>query len=38
MMQGMGIEPEVFSSSNTDGGDEVNEAFIRKYRGEIRIL
>ena len=33
-----GFEPEVFASSNVDGGDEVNEAYIRKYRGQIRML
>ncbi|MCQ2475268.1 MAG: SIS domain-containing protein [Clostridia bacterium] len=33
-----GVVPEVFSSSNVDGGDEVNEVFVRKYRGKIRSL
>lgn len=33
-----GIMPEVFSSSNVDGGDAVNEAFIEKYRGIIKSL
>ena len=33
-----GVTPEVFASSNIDGGDEINEAFVRKYRGEIRSL
>lgn len=26
-----GVEPEVFASANTEGGDKVNERFIRKY-------
>ena len=33
-----GITPEVFSSSNVDGGDAVNEAFINKYKGIIKSL
>ena len=33
-----GYMPEVFSSSNVDGGDEINEAYIRKYSGEIKAL
>lgn len=33
-----GYVPEVFSSSNVDGGDAVNEAFLRKYRGKIKSL
>ncbi len=33
-----GFMPEVFSSSNVDGGDEVNEAFVKKYRGIIKSL
>lgn len=33
-----GITPEVFSSSNVDGGDAVNEAFIKKYKGKIKSL
>lgn len=33
-----GITPEVFSSSNVDGGDEVNEAFLKKYRDKIKSL
>ena len=33
-----GITPEVFSSSNVDGGDAINEAFIEKYRGTIKSL
>ena len=32
------VTPEVFSSSNVDGGDEVNEAFLKKYMGKIRSL
>ena len=33
-----GYVPEVFSSSNVDGGDEINEAYIKKYSGEIKAL
>lgn len=33
-----GYTPEVFKSGNVDGGDEANERYIQKYRGEIRIL
>ena len=33
-----GASPEVFASSNIDGGDEINEAFLEKYRGRIRFL
>lgn len=33
-----GRDPEVFKSSNVDGGDAVNEAFIEKYKKQIRIL
>lgn len=33
-----GIEPDVFSSSNVDGGDEINNRYIKKYSGEIRHL
>lgn len=33
-----GVTPEVFSSSNVDGGDEVNEAFLKKYKDKIRSL
>lgn len=33
-----GCTPEVFSSSNVDGGDAVNQVFIDKYRGSIRSL
>jgi uncharacterized phosphosugar-binding protein len=34
----MGIKPEVFSSSNSDEGEEHNEALIRKYKGRIKGL
>lgn len=30
--------PEVFSSSNVDGGDAINEAYIKKYTGKIKSL
>ena len=33
-----GYTPEVFSSSNVDGGDEVNKVFIDKYKGKIKSL
>jgi uncharacterized phosphosugar-binding protein len=33
-----GFTPEVFSSSNVDGGDAVNEAFLQKYRDKIKSL
>ncbi|MPN61899.1 hypothetical protein SDC9_209645 [bioreactor metagenome] len=33
-----GFVPEVFASSNVDGGDEINHQFIKKYRGEIKSL
>lgn len=33
-----GIEPEVFRSSNVDGGDEVNRLLIERYRREIPML
>ncbi|HZK21925.1 MAG TPA: SIS domain-containing protein [Oscillospiraceae bacterium] len=33
-----GITPEVWSSSNVDGGDEINEEFIKKYKGDIISL
>jgi len=33
-----GEEIEVFSSSNVDGGDEINEAYIKKFTGDIRPL
>lgn len=33
-----GVLPEVFSSSNVDGGDAINKAFIDKYKGRIRSL
>ena len=32
-----GVTPEVFSSSNVDGGDEINQGFIEKYK-DIRHL
>ena len=33
-----GREIEFFASSNIDGGDEINEKLIEKYRGVIRGL
>ena len=33
-----GFTPEVFSSSNVDGGDEINNAYIAKYKKEIKSL
>lgn len=37
-VQQAGKKPEVFCSSNVDGGDEINEAYIEKYRSTIRML
>lgn len=33
-----GAAPEVFCSSNVDGGDEINSRYIRQYRGTIPML
>lgn len=33
-----GYTPEVFSSSNVDGGDVINEAYINKYKDIIKSL
>ncbi len=33
-----GFTPEVFCSSNVDGGDEINAALIAKYKNKIRSL
>ncbi len=38
LMVADGYTPEVFSSSNVDGGDEINNAYIAKYRKEIKSL
>ena len=38
MMVADGYTPEVFSSSNVDGGDEINNAFVKKYIKEIKSL
>ena len=38
MMVADGFMPEVFSSSNVDGGDEINDAYVRKYSKEIKAL
>ncbi len=38
IMVNEGFTPEVFSSSNVDGGDEINEAYVRKYIKEIKSL
>lgn len=38
LLHSRGIRPEVFCSSNVDGGDEINESFITKYRGQIPFL
>jgi len=32
------VVPEVFLSSNVDGGDEINAKYIEKYKNEIRSL
>ncbi|WP_194974303.1 sugar isomerase domain-containing protein [Aquiflexum lacus] len=34
----MGLKPEVFSSSNSDEGEEHNEALIKKYKGIVKGL
>ncbi|MBO7375883.1 MAG: SIS domain-containing protein [Clostridia bacterium] len=33
-----GLKPEVFSSSNVDGGDVINHEYIKKYNRDIPIL
>jgi uncharacterized phosphosugar-binding protein/N-acetylglucosamine kinase-like BadF-type ATPase len=33
-----GIDPEVFASSNTVGGDEINATLIARYQGKVRSL
>jgi uncharacterized phosphosugar-binding protein len=33
-----GETPEVYASSNIDGGDGINEAYLEKYRGRIKFL
>lgn len=38
IMVSEGFIPEVFSSSNVDGGDEINNAYIAKYKKEIKSL
>ncbi len=38
MMVDDGYVPEVFSSSNVDGGDEINDAYVKKYIKEIKSL
>lgn len=38
IMVAEGFTPEVFSSSNVDGGDEINNAYIAKYKKEIKSL
>ena len=37
-LQERGIDPEVFCSSNVDGGDAINHRFIEQYRREIPML
>ena len=37
-MQKSGNKPEVFCSSNLDGGDEINSGYINKYKKEIPFL
>ena len=37
-VQAAGVRPEVFCSSNVDGGDALNEGYIEKYRSSIRML
>ena len=38
IMVKQGIVPDIFSSSNVDGGDEINERYIKQYSGKIRHL
>lgn len=38
MMLEKGVTPEVFCSSNVDGGDKINKSFIDKYSKEIKSL
>lgn len=38
MLEDRGVKLEVFSSSNVDGGDAINERYIQQYRSEIPIL
>lgn len=38
LMVADGYIPDVFSSSNVDGGDEINNAYIEKYKKEIKSL
>lgn len=38
IMQAKGYKPEVFSSSNVDGGDEINSNYIKKYSRIIKPL
>lgn len=33
-----GVVPDCFMSSNVDGGDDVNEKFIEKYKNEVKHL
>ena len=33
-----GVEPEVFASSNTSGGDEINRVLLERYRGQVKAL
>lgn len=33
-----GETPEVYASSNIDGGDEINRAYLQRYKGVIRFL
>jgi uncharacterized phosphosugar-binding protein len=33
-----GIEPPVWKSANSPGGDERNKRYIEEYRGKIRCL
>ena len=37
-MLNRGAAPEVFCSSNVEGGDAINQVYIDKYRKEIPIL
>ena len=38
LLLGRGVTPEVFASSNVDGGDGINAAYLQKYRDQIISL
>lgn len=38
ILVGRGVVPEVFASSNTAGGDEINSELVARYRKQVRSL